>query len=173
MNRGEIKEFLILIKTFYPRFQLVEVDEKTNGYVVRSQTLDAWYDMAGFKSLDECKQILKDHIAGPEGDKMPGINTFIKHRKSSGDVLTGTAYRDGAVVVYQPDPGEPAKRILVLWTGSAWIDSDGQMWAAPDEEHPEFKDTDYIWRGSGDFNKDGVDEVREVIGEHLKYKGGV
>lgn len=154
MTREEIKDLLVEIKSFYPRFALVDPDD----YTVRSQTLDAWYDMIGFRDKEDCKRILQDYIAGPNGDKVPGISTFAGGRQGP-KAISGNAYRINEVIHYRPDLDSPEKEIRVFWTGSAWIDRDGQLWAAPDEEHPELADNNFVWSGQGKF----ADRIRECM----------
>ncbi len=157
MSREEIKALLISIKSFYPRFSLVETGDN-NELAVRSQTLDAWYDLIGYKTKDECMKILEDHLAGPNGDKTPTAGIFTQ-KKRSGDVLTGTAYRNRYEVIYQPDPAKEPQRLAVHWTGSAWIDVEGRMWAEPNETHPELVVSDFKWEGEGEF----ADRIRDAI----------
>jgi len=165
MTREDIKELLINIKSFYPRFSLVDTNSD-DEYVVRSQTLDAWYGMIGYKTKEECDSILRDYIAGPNGDKAPSVGLFAAKRKS-GDVLTGTAYRKNYEVIYQPDKGEDPKRLFVIWTGSAWQDIEGRMWAEPEEPpHPELVDRDFKWEGEGEF----ANQVRKTIWPYTDEK---
>ena len=161
MNREEIKALLISIKSFYPRFSLVETGDN-NELAVRSQTLDAWYDLIGYKTKDECIKILEDYLAGPNGDKTPTAGIFAQKRRS-GEVLTGTAYRNRYEVIYQPDPDKEPERLAVRWTGSAWLDIKGNMWAEPNEApHPELVDTDFKWEGEGEL----ADKIRDAIWLH-------
>jgi len=157
VTRDEIKDLLISVKSFYPRFSLVDVNAY-DEYVVRSQTLDSWFDMIGYKSKQECQKLLQDYISGPNGDKMPGVSLFTGKQRS-GAILTGTAYRKDFEVIYQPDKSEQPKRLRVRWTGSAWLDVEGRMWAEPDEQpHPELV-TDFKWEGEGEY----ADRIRECM----------
>lgn len=128
MTREEIKDFLIEIKSFYPRFALVDSDD----YTVRTQTLDAWYDMIGFQSKEECKKILQDHIAGLNGDKIPGISTFAGGRQKSG--IRSTAWIRNGLIYWKPDPNKDVQTFGAVWDGTAYKDSEGRLWAAPEEE---------------------------------------
>lgn len=128
MTREEIKDFLIEIKSFYPRFALVDPDD----YTVRTQTLDAWYDMIGFRDKEECKRILQEHIAGPNGDKVPGISTFAGGRQSSKAI--GTAWIRNGLIYWKPDINKDALSFGAVWDGAAYRDNEGRLWAAPEEE---------------------------------------
>lgn len=128
MNREEIKDFLIEIKSFYPRFALVDPDD----YTVRTQTLDAWYDMIGFKSKEDCRKLLQDHIAGPNGDKVPGISTFAGGRQRSGIICT--AWIRNGLIYWKPDINKDALSFGAVWDGAAYRDSEGRLWAVPEEE---------------------------------------
>lgn len=128
MNREEIKEFLIEIKSFYPRFALVDPDD----YTVRTQTLDAWYDMIGFKSKEDCRKLLQDHIAGPNGDKVPGISTFAGSRQRSSG--SGTAWIRNGQICWKPEPDAEVQTSSAVWDGTAWKDNEGRLWAEPGGE---------------------------------------
>ena len=128
MNREEIKDFLVEIKSFYPRFALVDPED----YTVRTQTLDAWHDMIGFKSKEECRKMLQDHIAGPNGDKIPGISTFAGGRKQSGSFAT--AWIRNGKLCWKPDPDAEVQTFDARWDETAWRDSEGRLWAEPEEE---------------------------------------
>ena len=128
MNREEIKDFLVEIKSFYPRFALVDHED----YTVRTQTLDAWFDMIGFKSREECRKILQDHIAGPNGDKVPGISVFAGGKQRGSGF--STAWRRNNTICWKPEPDADVQTFEAKWDGTAWIDSEGRLWAAPEEE---------------------------------------
>ena len=128
MTREEIKDFLIEIKSFYPRFALVDPDD----YTVRTQTLDAWYDMIGFRDKEDCKRILQDHIAGPNGDKIPGISTFAGGRQ--GPTVRSTAWIRNNTIYWKPEPDADTQAFNAVWDGTAYKDNEGRLWAAPEEE---------------------------------------
>ena len=125
VSKDEIKDLLVEIKSFYPRFALVDPD-----YMVYQQTLDAWYDMIGYKSHDECRKILQEHIAGPSGDKVPGISVFAGGRQKNGSYAT--AWIQNRQVCWKPEPDAEIQRFDVVWDGNAWKDTEGRLWAAPE-----------------------------------------
>ena len=126
MSKDEIKDLLVEIKSFYPRFALVDPD-----YMVYQQTLDSWFDMIGYKSREECKKILQDHIIGPNGDKVPGISLFVTGRQ--GGASRGTAWIKDGMLYWRPDPKAQAQMFRVKWDGTAYEDEEGRLWAAPEE----------------------------------------
>lgn len=127
MNREEIKDLLIEIKSVYPRFALVDPED----YTVRTQTLDTWYDLIGFKSLEDCKKLLQNHIAGPNGDKVPGISVFAGGRQRSGSFAT--AWIRNGMICWKPDPDAEVQTFGAVWDGAAWKDNEGRLWAEPEE----------------------------------------
>jgi len=127
MSKDEIKDLLVEIKSFYPRFSLVNQD-----YMVYEQTLDAWYSMIGYKTAEDCRKILQDHITGPNGDKAPGISVFAGESKQSG--YKGTAWIQNGQICWKPEPDAEVQRFNAVWDGNAWKDSEGRLWASPEEE---------------------------------------
>ena len=130
MTREEIKDLLINVKSFYPRFSLVDVDAN-DEYVVRTQTLDSWYEMIGYKSAEECRKLLQDYISGPSGDKMPGVNLFTG--KAAGSSIRSTARMENGRIRWEPEPGKVFE-LRVTWDSrsGAWRDEDGRLWAEPE-----------------------------------------
>lgn len=127
MTREEIKDLLIEIKSFYPRFALVDPED----YTVRSQTLDAWYDMIGFRDKEDCRAILQNYIAGPNGDKVPGISVFAGGRQRTG--ARGTAWIRNSTIYWKPEPDAEVQIFSAVWDGTAYKDKEGRLWAVPEE----------------------------------------
>ena len=129
VTREEIKDLLISVKSFYPRFSLVDVDAYDN-YVVRSQTLDSWYEMIGYKSTEECRKLLQDYISGPSGDKMPGVSLFTG--KAAGSQIRSTARLENGRIRWEPEQGTVFE-LRVTWNkqAGAWMDEDSRLWAEP------------------------------------------
>jgi len=130
VTREDIKDLLISVKSFYPRFSLVDVDAYDN-YVVRSQTLDSWYDMLGYKDLAECKKLLQDYISGPAGDKMPGVSLFTG--RAAGSPIRSTARLENGRIRWEPEQGKVFE-LPVTWNkqAGAWMDEDSRLWAEPE-----------------------------------------
>ena len=135
MTREGIKDLLISIKSFYPRFSLVDVDAN-DDYVVRSQTLDAWYGMLGYKNEAECRKILQDHISGPNGDKMPSVSLFTKSGQGRSvyqcNAVLEMRGQDYAVIVHRLESGETLRYKAVRDKTNTWEDEEGRLWAVPE-----------------------------------------
>lgn len=136
MDKTQIKDLLIQIKVFYPRFELVERDG--GSYMVSTKVVDSWFDRLGFMDYDRALQILDSYMTGEQGGRVPTFSLWASGGKVHQAAVrcTATFDRRNGCLSWRPDAKGDAYEIPLTWDGQrgAWTDSDGRLWAVPGEE---------------------------------------
>lgn len=135
MDKAQIKQLLIQIKIFYPRFDGVEKDG--NRYGVMSQTIDAWHRQLGWMDYNRALEILDNYIRSESGGKTPNAALWVRNGKVKQASGWCTAYFDQlrGVIKWQPEQnGEVFERKVKSIKAGAIEDEDGYLWAVPGGE---------------------------------------
>ena len=150
MDKREIKELLVQIKIFYPKFSAV--DRENNQFVIRQMVADSWHDRIGWMEKPRALAILDDYMESGE-TKVPGISLWMHSGKTIKSNVWHSAILDRRhnVIRWQPegsdkvfelhvkhpmkvigfDDSKPKKPILKP-DESLWEDEDGRLWAVPE-----------------------------------------
>lgn len=134
MDKQEIKQLLIQIKVFFPRFEAVEKDG--NRYGVMTQTVDAWHRQIGWMDYDRALQILDQYMSSENGSKTPNVSLWIRGGKIQQASIrcTGSLDLRHGVIRWEPERGEVYERKIVRENAGTFEDEDGYMWAKPGGE---------------------------------------
>ena len=135
MDKQEIKELLVRIKVFYPRFEAVEKDE--SQFRIHNAVIDNWHRSIGFLPLDDAMKILEGYMESEEGKRIPSVNVFLTQGKLRTGSSWCTAFLDRRrnVIRWQPDARTEAANIPVRWSEryGCYEDGEGRLWALPGE----------------------------------------
>lgn len=102
MNRDEIKALMVKIKSFYPRFDLVEKD-RDGDLTIRPAIIDNWYEKLGYLDTEDADKILDDYMDSEKGSTTPTIAIFSRYSKTAKNTpawisaYSGTMYFRGKV----------------------------------------------------------------------------
>lgn len=135
MDKCEIKDLLVQIKLFFPRFAAVENDQKTNQYMIREAVVDGWYDRIGWMEKARALAILNDYMEQGE-TKAPGISLWMNSGKTIKSKVWNSAILDRRhnVIRWQPEGGEVYELKIRGYNekSNTWEDEDGRLWAVPE-----------------------------------------
>lgn len=134
MDKQQIKDLLIQVKVFYPRFEAVEKDG--GRYMVMTQTIDSWYRSVGWMEYDQALRILDSYMQSENGSKTPNAALWIsggKKQTSSGRCTASLDRRHG-VIRWEPEHGEVFERKVVSETQTTIEDEEGYLWFWPEQE---------------------------------------
>lgn len=135
MTKTDIKDLLIQIKMFYPRFDSVE---KFDGRLAVGQmVIDAWHKHIGWMDYDRAVQILERHMESEEGSRTPSISLWMRNGKAQARAIGyESAYLDKrtGMIVWTPEDG-PTFEVPASWneTLGCYEDNEGRLWAEPGE----------------------------------------
>lgn len=130
MNKQEIKELLVQIKIFYPRFSAVEVDQNTNQFVIKQSVTDSWFERLGWMEKPRAIAILDDYMESGE-IKAPGISLWMRSGKTVRNNVWHSAWLDllHGVIVWEPEKGRKEERRIVRENHGTYEDEFGYLWA--------------------------------------------
>lgn len=135
MDKREIKELLVQIKIFYPRFSAVETDQNSNQFVIRQTVADSWHDRIGWMEKARALAILDDYMEQGE-TKTPGISLWMHSGKTAKSTAWHNAILDRRhnVIRWQPEGGEVYELKIRDYNeqSNTWEDEDGRLWAVPE-----------------------------------------
>lgn len=135
MDKQQIKDLLIQIKVFYPRFEAVEKDG--NKYGVLTQTIDSWYRQLGYMEYERALEILDSYLKSENGSKTPNAALWIRGGRAEAANVWHSAWLDErhGVIVWEPEKGKKEELTFVYdqvrqcWTddiyGYDWIFAGG------------------------------------------------
>ena len=129
MDKREIKDLLIQIKVFFPRFESVEKDG--SRFMVMTQTVDSWYRQLGFMTFERALEILDKYMQSENGSKTPSVSLWLHNGKMHRSVWHNARLdlRNG-VIVWQPEGSdETYERKIVHDYGGTYEDEEGYLWA--------------------------------------------
>lgn len=135
MDKQQLKQLLIQVKVFFPRFDAVEKDG--NKYGVMSQTIDAWYRQIGYLEYDRALEILDQYMASDNGSKTPNISLWVQNgRVQSKAWHSAILDRRHGVIRWQPEDGLPQELPCSFDTNrGVWVDTVyGYDWYIPEVE---------------------------------------
>lgn len=135
MDKREIKELLVQIKIFFPRFTAVEVDKESNQFVIKQSVTDSWFERIGWMEKARAIAILDNYMEQGE-TKAPGISLWMHSGKTSKSNAWHNATLDlrHGVIVWQPEGGEVYERKIVREDRGTYEDEYGCLWAFPGGE---------------------------------------
>lgn len=135
MDKREIKELLVQIKIFFPRFTAVEVDKESNQFVIKQSVTDSWFERIGWMEKVRAIAILDNYMEQGE-TKAPGISLWMHNGKTSKSNAWHNATLDlrHGVIVWQPEGGEVYERKIVREARGTYEDEYGCLWAFPGGE---------------------------------------
>lgn len=135
MTKQEIADLLKQVKMFYPRFESVE--KSPTGYQINPDIINGWFGRIGWMDFDKALRILDSYMRGENGGKVPGLQLWMNSGKMAQDAAktTMTFDRKRSLVIWEPE-GRKGKtyEIPVTWTGTAYEDSEGRLYAFAETE---------------------------------------
>ena len=132
MDKQQIKDLLIQIKVFYPRFESVEKDG--GRYAVMSATVDSWHRQIGYMEYEEALGILDRYMESDQGNKTPTASLWKRGgRKESKAWHNAKVEPERGVIVWQPEDGPVFERKIKSYDNKTktYEDEDGYLWAVP------------------------------------------
>ena len=128
MTKQEIRDLLIQIKVFYPRFDSVEKDGGRFG--VMSATVDSWFERLGWMEYEHALQILNSYMETDDGRKTPNIQLWMNGGKKSGSTWHNAVFQRG-VIRWQPEKDGEVYEIRAEWNEKkgCYEDEEGRLWA--------------------------------------------
>lgn len=167
MDKQQIKDLLIQIKVFYPRFESVEKIE--NKYGVLSHVIDSWYRQIGFMEYEEAIGILDRYMESDQGNKTPTVSIWKRGRKTQSKAWHSTIidpYK--RKVTLTPENGEPQEVSVIFSTSDGlWVDEDSYLYAYPEMDEEHWKE----YYGHGCYVKIPVVMFNEDGSPVLNFKG--
>ena len=133
MDKQEIANLLVQIKTFYSRFDAVE---KVDGrFRVNPATVDSWFRLIGFMDYDRALEILDGYMGSDNGSKTPTAALWVHNGRLQKHSVWSSAKLDlqHGVIVWQPEGGDVYERKIVKEAGGTYEDEEGYLWAFPGE----------------------------------------
>ena len=132
MTKQEVKDLLIQIKVFYPRFESVEKDGARYG--VMTATVDSWYNRLGYMEYAEAIRILNSYMETDDGRKTPNIQLWLNGGKKQEPVWHNATFKNG-MITWQPEKNGVVYEIRAEWNGKRQCieDEDGRLWATADD----------------------------------------
>lgn len=133
MDKREIKELLVQIKIFFPRFSAV--DQEDGQFRIKQAVADSWYDRIGWMEKARALAILDDYMEKGE-TKTPGISLWMHSGKTEKSKAWHNAFLDRRhnVIRWQPEGGEVYELKIKDYNekSNTWEDEDGRLWAVPE-----------------------------------------
>lgn len=128
MTKQEVKDLLIQVKVFYPRFESVEKDGARYG--VMTATVDSWYNRLGYMEYAEAIRILNSYMESENGKKTPGIQLWLNGGKVQDTAWHNAVFRRG-MIRWQPEKNGEVFEIRAEWNErkGCYEDEDGRLWA--------------------------------------------
>ena len=128
MDKREIKELLVQVKIFYPRFSAV--DQEDGQFMIKQSVVDSWFERIGWMEKVRAIAILDTYMEQGE-TKAPGISLWMHSGKTSKSNVWHNATLDlrHGVIVWQPEGGEIYERKIVKEDHGTFEDEDGYLWA--------------------------------------------
>lgn len=131
MTKDEIEILLKEIKTFFPRFEIVE---KSCGEMTADPAaVDAWHKRIGWMDLEKARRILDNYLRSEDGKRAPGIQLWMSNGRgpdhSTG--ATATLDRRNGVILWQPEEGGKTyeKKVTYNELRGVWETEDGYDYA--------------------------------------------
>ena len=136
MTKSEVKDLLVRIKVFFPRFEAVEKTE--GGFRVPAPVIDNWHRIIGFLEFEDAEKILERHISSEAGGKVPGISQFLAGGGGNKSNVWSSAIFDrmSSSILWTPEKGEETQKLHVVWNEKRGVYEDtqyGYSWAFPGE----------------------------------------
>lgn len=124
MDKREIKELLVQVKIFFPRFDAVE---KIDGqFRINPAVTDSWYDRIGWMEKSRALAVLDRYMEDGE-TKTPGISLWMQQGKTmqgSNVWHSATLDRRHGVIRWQPEDGLPQELPCSFDTArGVWVDT--------------------------------------------------
>lgn len=135
MDKREIRELLVQVKIFFPRFAAVE--QEGGQFRISPAVTDSWYDRIGWMEKPRAMAILDDYMESGE-TKVPGISLWMHSGKTDKSTAWHNAILDRRhnVIRWQPEGGEVYELKIRGYNeqSNTWEDEDGRLWAVPEAE---------------------------------------
>ena len=135
MDKREIRELLVHVKIFFPRFSAVE--QEGGQFRISPAVTDSWYDRIGWMEKPRAMAILDGYMESGE-TKAPGISLWMHSGKTAKSTAWHNAILDRRhnVIRWQPEGGEVYELKIRGYNeqSNTWEDEDGRLWAVPEAE---------------------------------------
>lgn len=133
MDKREIRELLVQVKIFFPRFSAVE--QEGGQFRISPAVTDSWYDRIGWMEKPRAMAILDDYMEKGE-TKAPSISLWMHSGKTAKSTAWHNAILDRRhnVIRWQPEGGEVYELKIRGYNeqSNTWEDEDGRLWAVPE-----------------------------------------
>lgn len=130
MTDNDIRILLCKIKTFFPRFANVEIED--GQYKIRPSVTASWFDAIGWMEYDRAVEILNDYLQSEDGAKTPNVSLWMNNGKMHRSSVWHNARLDlrHGVIVWQPEGSdETYERKIVHDYDGTYEDEEGFLWA--------------------------------------------
>ena len=135
MDKREIRELLVQVKIFFPKFAAVE--QEGGQFRISPAVTDSWYDRIGWMEKPRAMTILDNYMEAGE-TKTPGISLWMHSGKTEKSKAWHNAFLDRRhnVIRWQPEGGEVYELKIRGYNeqSNTWEDEDGRLWAVPEAE---------------------------------------
>lgn len=134
MDKREIRELLVQVKIFFPRFSAVE--QEGGQFRISPAVTDSWYDRIGWMEKPRAMAILDGYMEAGE-TKTPGISLWMQQGKTmQGSNVWHSAILDRrhGVIVWTPEGGRPQELPVTFDTKrGVWTETEyGYDWWIPE-----------------------------------------
>ena len=135
MDKREIRELLVQVKIFFPRFSAVE--QEGGQFRISPAVTDSWYERIGWMEKPRAMAILDAYMENGE-TKTPGISLWMHSGKTAKSTAWHNAILDRRhnVIRWQPEGGQVYELKIRGYNeqSNTWEDEDGRLWAVPEAE---------------------------------------